>query len=154
MCGVPLRAKLPEHDVLRPNCKKVSSRVTSGCPCLLLSRVLPSTSSPSSPNQVIVALLMGIWAGALLVSGFDPLSAFLRTFDSYVVGAFVGEGNAEVLLFTFLLGGTIGLVPRSGGALGLANALKRFMGENALFFCLRGRRYPSCHAALVPRVPC
>lgn len=79
--------------------------------------------------QVLVALLVGIWAGALLVSGFDPLSAFLRTFDTYFVGAFVGEGNAEVLLFTFLLGGTIGLVQRSGGALGLANALKRFMGE-------------------------
>lgn len=80
-------------------------------------------------EQVLVALLVGIWAGALLVSGFNPLSAFLRTFDTYFVGAFVGEGNAEVLLFTFLLGGTIGLVQRSGGALGLANALKRFMGE-------------------------
>lgn len=76
-----------------------------------------------------MALLVGIWAGALLVSGFDPVSAFLRTFDTYFVGAFVGEGNAEVLLFTFLLGGTIGLVQRSGGALGLANALKRFMGK-------------------------
>ncbi len=76
-----------------------------------------------------MALLVGIWAGALLVSGFNPVSAFLRTFDTYFVGAFVGEGNAEVLLFTFLLGGTIGLVQRSGGALGLANALKRFMGK-------------------------
>lgn len=78
---------------------------------------------------MIVALLVGIWTGALLVSGFNPLSAFLRTFDTYFVGAFTGEGNAAVLLFTFLLGGTIGLVQKSGGALGLANALKRFMGE-------------------------
>lgn len=78
---------------------------------------------------MIVALLVGIWTGALLVSGFDPLGAFLRTFDTYFVGAFNSEGNAAVLLFTFLLGGTIGLVQRSGGALGLANALKRFMGE-------------------------
>lgn len=66
------------------------------------------------------------------MSGFNPLSAFLRTFDTYFVGAFVGEGNAEVLLFTFLLGGTIGLVQRSGGALGLANSLKGFMGEEAV----------------------
>lgn len=98
---------------------------------------------------------MGIWAGALLVSGFDPLSAFLRTFDTYVVGAFVGEGNAEVLLFTFLLGGTIGLVQRSGGALGLANALKRFMGKDALFLWMRGSAIPLfCHATLVPCVLC
>ncbi|CAN0397598.1 unnamed protein product, partial [Scytosiphon promiscuus] len=45
-------------------------------------------------QQVLVALLVGIWAGALLTSGFNPLSAFLRTFDTYFVGAFVGEGNA------------------------------------------------------------
>lgn len=83
-----------------------------------------------------MALLVGIWAGALLVSGFNPLSAFLRTFDTYFVGAFVGEGNAEVLLFTFLLGGTIGLVQRSGGALGLANALKGFMGEREQVFVM------------------
>lgn len=82
-----------------------------------------------------MALLVGIWAGALLVSGFNPLSAFLRTFDTYFVGAFVSEGNAEVLLFTFLLGGTIGLVQRSGGALGLANSLKGFMGEGGGCVC-------------------
>lgn len=85
-------------------------------PCLLL-------------NQVIVALLLGIWSGALLACCFNPLTAFLRTFDTYFVGAFTGEGNAAVLLFTFLLGGTIGLVQRSGGALGLANSLKGFMGR-------------------------
>lgn len=77
-------------------------------------------------------MLIGIWTGALLVTGFNPLSAFLRTFDTYFVEAFTGEGNAEVLLFTFLLGGTIGLVQRSGGAQGLANVLKRFMGEEGM----------------------
>lgn len=66
------------------------------------------------------------------MSGFNPLRAFLMTFDTYFVGAFIGEGNSAVLLFTFLLGGTIGLVQRSGGALGLANALKEFMGESSL----------------------
>lgn len=80
-------------------------------------------------TQVIIALLLGIWSGAVLTCSFNPLTAFLRTFDTYFVGAFTGEGNAAVLLFTFLLGGTIGLVQRSGGALGLANALKRFMGN-------------------------
>ncbi|CAM9153916.1 unnamed protein product, partial [Choristocarpus tenellus] len=80
-------------------------------------------------QQVIVALLVGVWTGALLVSDFNPLQAFLRTFDTYFVGAFTEEGNAEVLLFTFLLGGTIGLVQRSGGAQGLANKLKHYMGS-------------------------
>lgn len=118
-------------------------------------------------HQVIVALLIGIWTGALLVSGFSPLGAFLRTFDTYFVGAFTGEGNAEVLLFTFLLGGTIGLVQRSGGALGLANALKGFMGEDATLvlpcfmkreplICFYDSRFHGCvfHMKFGQFIPC
>lgn len=126
---------------LRQTCSKTTAVVHSnftgatseGLPSRrIITLLYPCTHSS---KQVLVALLVGIWAGALLVSGFNPLSAFLRTFDTYFVGAFVAEGNAEVLLFTFLLGGTIGLVQRSGGALGLANALKGFMGkkEQAVF---------------------
>lgn len=87
-----------------------------------------------------MALLVGIWSGALLAVSFNPMTAFLRTFDTYFVGAFTGEGNAAVLLFTFLLGGTIGVVQRSGGAQGLANALKRFMGESRVS-CVRHSRF-------------
>lgn len=83
------------------------------------------------------------------MSGFNPLGAFLRTFDTYFVGAFVGEGNAEVLLFTFLLGGTIGLVQRSGGALGLANALKGFMGERSVCTLSYWQRCCGRHASVV-----
>ena len=69
-------------------------------------------------------MLLGIWSGCLLLNGGNPLLALLRTFDHYFVGAFVSTEHAGVVLFTLLLGGTIGLVQKSGGALGLASLVK------------------------------
>ena len=74
-------------------------------------------------RQVLLAMLLGTWSGALLLA-CNPFTALLRTFDTYVVGALASEEHAGVVLFTFILGGTIGLVQKSGGALGLANLVR------------------------------
>ncbi|KAL1511864.1 hypothetical protein AB1Y20_005148 [Prymnesium parvum] len=77
-------------------------------------------------RQVMLAMLFGIWCGALLVNGGNPLLALLRVFDTYTLQALAPPDHAGVVLFTVLLGGTIGLVQKSGGALGLANLVKGF----------------------------
>lgn len=71
-------------------------------------------------RQVILALFFGVWAGALVVAGFDPLQSLLRSFDHYIVSAVADEDHASILVFSLLLGGMIGLITRSGGGLGLA----------------------------------
>lgn len=71
-------------------------------------------------RQVILALFAGVWAGALVVAGFDPLQSLLRSFDHYIVSAVADEDHASILVFSLLLGGMIGLITRSGGGLGLA----------------------------------
>ena len=71
-------------------------------------------------RQVILALFAGVWAGALVVAGFDPLASLLRSFDHYIVSAVADEDHASILVFSLLLGGMIGLITRSGGGLGLA----------------------------------
>lgn len=78
-------------------------------------------------GQVMVALLAGIWCGAAIVEQGDVFSAFLRTFDKYWVDAFTTDDHAGVLLFTILLGGTIGVVQKGGGGHGLALLAKEFM---------------------------
>ncbi|OQR85748.1 NhaC Na:H antiporter (NhaC) family protein [Achlya hypogyna] len=72
-------------------------------------------------GQVMIALLVGIWSGAALVSGGNLWLGFLHTFDVYWVDAFVDRNHAGVLLFTIILGGTIGVVQKGGGAHGLAH---------------------------------
>lgn len=78
-------------------------------------------------GQVTVSLLAGIWCGAMIVSNGDPFTAFLRTFDQYWVSAFTVDDHAGVLLFTIVLGGTIGVVQKGGGGHGLALVAKKFM---------------------------
>jgi hypothetical protein len=78
-------------------------------------------------SQVLIALLAGIWCGATIVAQGNPFVGFLRTFDQYWVNAFVDDGHAGVLLFTIILGGTIGVVQKGGGGHGLALLAKEYM---------------------------
>eukprot|EP01134_Creolimax_fragrantissima_P001228 CFRG1228T1 len=71
-------------------------------------------------RQVMIALALGVWIGCIWMNEYNVIIAFMRTFDKYISNAFVTDGHANVILFTFFLGGLIGLVQKSGGALGLA----------------------------------
>ncbi|MBW1808776.1 MAG: Na+/H+ antiporter NhaC family protein, partial [Deltaproteobacteria bacterium] len=38
-------------------------------------------------RQVVVALLAGVWLGALFLSGYNPLLALVKTVDTYALNA-------------------------------------------------------------------
>ncbi|MEM1416700.1 MAG: Na+/H+ antiporter NhaC family protein, partial [Myxococcota bacterium] len=71
-------------------------------------------------REVVVALYAGVFLGATLVAGGDPLTGALRSIDQYAVGAVADADHAAILLFSLMLGGMVGVVTRSGGAAGLA----------------------------------
>ena len=77
-------------------------------------------------KEVVTALLAGIWLGALAVAGYNPLSATWRLVDDYVVHA-VGDtgGHAQIILFSLLLGGMVGLIGKNGGTVGAARRVAR-----------------------------
>ncbi len=77
-------------------------------------------------RQVVLALFSGVWLGALFVGGFDPFRAILRVADHYAVAAVADTSHAQILIFSLLLGGMIGVVTRSGGGLGLASLVTRY----------------------------
>ena len=71
-------------------------------------------------RSVIPSLAAGIALGALFLHGYNPMTAMLRTVDTYMVDALADLGHASIVLFTFFLGGLVTCVTRSGGAAGLA----------------------------------
>lgn len=78
-------------------------------------------------KQVYIALVLGIWLGALFIARYNPLVALLRSFDTYFAQVLdYRNGHAAVLVFCLLLGGLIGIVQRSGGAVGLGKLVTRF----------------------------
>jgi Na+/H+ antiporter NhaC len=74
-------------------------------------------------RDVVVSLLAAVFTGALLVHGPNPLTAFARTIDSYVLGALVDADHAAILIFSGLLGAMVGVIAKSGGTQGIVDRL-------------------------------
>lgn len=76
-------------------------------------------------REVVVSLFFGIWLGALLLNGWNPLTASLRSVDQFVVGTVAGDADkVAIIVFSLLLGGMVGVMSRSGGTRGIVEALR------------------------------
>jgi Na+/H+ antiporter NhaC len=81
-------------------------------------------------KDVIVALLAGVFAGALALAGGNPFFAFLRTIDTHLLHSLVppdaSSDHMRAILFTMLLGGMIGIMSASGGTRALVDRLTHY----------------------------
>ncbi len=77
-------------------------------------------------RQVILSLFLGVWLGAIFLCSGNPLLAFMRSLDTYALGALADSDHASIVLFTLLLGGMVGVISRAGGGQGLALWVTRF----------------------------
>lgn len=75
-------------------------------------------------RQVIVALVLGVWTGAVLLTG-NPFTATLRMGDTYFVRALADSDHASIVLFSTILGGMVGVLSRSGATAGIVHGLRR-----------------------------
>lgn len=66
-------------------------------------------------KQVLASLFIGVWVGATILIGWNPISGVTKTLG-YIVGNAADSWNATILLFDFMVGGLIGLIYLSGGA--------------------------------------
>ena len=102
----------------------------------LTIRVLPGLLSIIPPllailmalifRQVIVSLIFGVYIGAVFIYNYNPLTALLRLIDKYIISAISDTSHIQIIVFTLLFGGVIGLISKSGGTRGIANVIIRF----------------------------
>jgi Na+/H+ antiporter NhaC len=83
-------------------------------------------------KKVLPALFGGVWLAAWISTGYSLTglwTSLLRVFDTYILNAINtpdgDSGHMAVVLFTFFIGGTVGIITRNGGTRGLVN---RFTG--------------------------
>ncbi|MBU0741607.1 Na+/H+ antiporter NhaC family protein [bacterium] len=76
-------------------------------------------------RQVVLSLLLGVWVGALVLTGGNPLTALQRVGDTYLVNALADRSHAAIILFSTTLGGMVGILSRSGAMEGIVDALSR-----------------------------
>lgn len=77
-------------------------------------------------RQVLVALSIGIFSGALILHQWNPLTAFARSIDGIVVPALADLDHAKIIVFSMLLGGMVGLIGKSGGTQGIVDRLRTY----------------------------
>ena len=75
-------------------------------------------------REVVISLFCGIYLGALLLFGFQPLTALWRSIDYFIAPALGDPDHAAVVIFALLLGGMIGVISRSGGMAGVLDAVR------------------------------
>ncbi len=80
-------------------------------------------------RRVIPALFLGIWAGAVLIAGVTPGGVgggLFATFQVFILDALTDEGHASIVLFTFMIGGMVGIIQKNGGTQGVVNGIIRW----------------------------
>ncbi len=76
-------------------------------------------------RQVIISLLIGIFVGAVFVFDYNVGTAILRVVDTYIINAISDQSHVQIIVFTLLFGGMIGLISKSGGVQGIANVITK-----------------------------
>jgi Na+/H+ antiporter NhaC len=77
-------------------------------------------------KQVIPALFAGIWLGAWAINGFSLAglwTGLLSSFQKHILNALADVDHASVILFSLMIGGTVGIISRNGGMQGIVNRI-------------------------------
>ena len=77
-------------------------------------------------RQVIVSLIAGIWLAATFVADYNVVAGFLDVLTKYVINAVTTTSQAQILVFSLLFGGMVGVITRNGGARGIADLITQY----------------------------
>ncbi len=83
-------------------------------------------------KEVVVSLVMGIFAGAFLIGGMRVESLYyfvqsiLEPVSIYVVEALTDSGHMAVIIFSLLIGGMVAIISKNGGMAGVVLALSKY----------------------------
>ena len=121
------QARFSDVTVPKSGAIEITARVADQA-ITVTQRVLPGWVSLTPPliaivialilRNVIPALLIGVWLGATLVREVSLAGAFgglLAAFEIYVVRALADVEHAQIILFSLMIGGMVGIITRNGG---------------------------------------
>lgn len=69
-------------------------------------------------RNVVPALLIGLWLGAMALQGFTLAGAFaglLDVFAVFIIHAIANPDHAAIIGFSMMIGGMVGIITRNGG---------------------------------------
>lgn len=77
-------------------------------------------------RSVIPALFIGLLVGAWAVNGLTwsgAVSGLFETMTVYIVNTSIDPAHMAIIVFSFLIGGMVGIISRNGGMVGIVNRI-------------------------------
>lgn len=76
-------------------------------------------------KDVFSSLFLGIFTASLMLNFLNPLKAFLRAIDTYIVNVLTSPDKISIVIFTLMLGAMVGVMSKSGGIEGIVKSLSK-----------------------------
>jgi Na+/H+ antiporter NhaC len=77
-------------------------------------------------RQVVIALVAGTWLGGIFLFDYNIIGGFYKVVDYFVINAITDSSKAQIIVFSLMFGGMVGVMTQSGGARGIADLITRF----------------------------
>ncbi len=80
-------------------------------------------------RSVIPALFVGLVVGAWAINGmtwYGAFTGFFETVTIYIVDTAINPDHMAIMVFTFLIGGMVGVISRNGGMVGIVDRIMPF----------------------------
>lgn len=66
-------------------------------------------------KQTIISMFAGIWLGATIIAGWNPIDGFLHSFTDFIIPNIANTWNAGMLVIMVLIGGFMFMLSACGG---------------------------------------
>lgn len=77
-------------------------------------------------RQVVISLFAGIYVGAVILFDYDFFGGIFRVLDIFVVKGLSDVSHIQIVLFSMMFGGMVGVISKNGGTVGIANLITRY----------------------------
>ena len=77
-------------------------------------------------REVVIALVAGTWLGSVFIYDYSILGGFYKVMDYFVINVITDSSKAQIIVFSMMFGGMVGVITQNGGARGVADLITRF----------------------------
>jgi len=78
-------------------------------------------------RNVILGLFVGVFSGVLILHGLNPFTGMSTLIENYIIKQVTSSSHTGILVLMVLIGGVVGLIERSGGAVAFASMVIKYI---------------------------
>ncbi|MBL4659403.1 MAG: sodium:proton exchanger [Alcanivoracaceae bacterium] len=80
-------------------------------------------------RNVILGLFIGVFTGVMILHGLNPFTGMSTLIEKYIIVQVTSSSHTGILILMVLIGGVVGLMERSGGAVAFASMVIKYISS-------------------------